>query len=407
MAKYHISKDGTPGVCHAQNGNCPLGGADQHYPTMEAAQAAADEKAMSGFVADKPKFGVTATSVGPQTDAEAIERLGYAAHEGFEEKLDKQLNEIGEQVSGVNGYEETAHALLRDKGVDLNNLPQEVQDEVAAEPNKYVDVKQEISAENYQAFAKSQYENAPGNTVEEKYKAARDSMNNGKAYDDSGRLVSVGDYEYDTQQLDPEVTSSELTESGQDIVKYAKAREANPNTKDEAISNIKESIRHDTASLTFDNTLDENQAEYGFSQRAEELRDTLEKRGVDFDGMDVDTHDDLVDELDDEPEKYLRYTFSDSKSYDDDYNTISEETFKNAPGKDLNEKYHNSVEAIRKAHTFNDEGKEVSISHLYFQGSIELLPTGSKLTDEGEKLVRDYTSQPKPPSHDSPRKQKF
>lgn len=44
MARYHIKKDGTPGICHAQPGNCPLGGEGEHYPSMEAAQAAADSQ---------------------------------------------------------------------------------------------------------------------------------------------------------------------------------------------------------------------------------------------------------------------------------------------------------------------------------------------------------------------------
>lgn len=38
MAKYHIKKDGTHGVCRAQNGNCPFGGESEHFPTKEEAQ---------------------------------------------------------------------------------------------------------------------------------------------------------------------------------------------------------------------------------------------------------------------------------------------------------------------------------------------------------------------------------
>ena len=43
MSKFHIKKDGTPGTCHATK-NCPLGGEDSHYSTVEGAQAAAQEK---------------------------------------------------------------------------------------------------------------------------------------------------------------------------------------------------------------------------------------------------------------------------------------------------------------------------------------------------------------------------
>ena len=42
MARYHIKKDGTPGICHAQPGKCPLGGMSQHYASQEEAQQAAD-----------------------------------------------------------------------------------------------------------------------------------------------------------------------------------------------------------------------------------------------------------------------------------------------------------------------------------------------------------------------------
>lgn len=44
MAKYHIKKDGMPGVCRAQDGKCPLGGNDEHFPTKEEAQNYADKK---------------------------------------------------------------------------------------------------------------------------------------------------------------------------------------------------------------------------------------------------------------------------------------------------------------------------------------------------------------------------
>ena len=43
MSKFHIKRDGIPGVCHATK-NCPLGGEDSHYNTVEEAQTAAQEK---------------------------------------------------------------------------------------------------------------------------------------------------------------------------------------------------------------------------------------------------------------------------------------------------------------------------------------------------------------------------
>ena len=51
MKRYHIKKDGTPGECHAKLGTCPLGGTNEHYPSMESAQAAADLQHMEEFSA--------------------------------------------------------------------------------------------------------------------------------------------------------------------------------------------------------------------------------------------------------------------------------------------------------------------------------------------------------------------
>lgn len=34
MTRYHVKKDGTPGVCHAQEGNCPLGDSSQHFSNI-------------------------------------------------------------------------------------------------------------------------------------------------------------------------------------------------------------------------------------------------------------------------------------------------------------------------------------------------------------------------------------
>ena len=43
MSKYHVKKDGTPGICHAQEGNCPLGDSSQHFSSKEEAQDYADK----------------------------------------------------------------------------------------------------------------------------------------------------------------------------------------------------------------------------------------------------------------------------------------------------------------------------------------------------------------------------
>lgn len=44
MTKYHISKDGLPAVCKAKERPCPLGGASEHFSSLEAAEAYIQEK---------------------------------------------------------------------------------------------------------------------------------------------------------------------------------------------------------------------------------------------------------------------------------------------------------------------------------------------------------------------------
>ena len=56
MAKYHVKKDGTPGVCHAQEGNCPLGDSSQHFSSKEEAQEYADNKNELEILQNKSNF---------------------------------------------------------------------------------------------------------------------------------------------------------------------------------------------------------------------------------------------------------------------------------------------------------------------------------------------------------------
>ena len=43
MAKYHVKKDGTPGICKARLVHCPLGSENKHFSTIEDAQEYADK----------------------------------------------------------------------------------------------------------------------------------------------------------------------------------------------------------------------------------------------------------------------------------------------------------------------------------------------------------------------------
>ncbi len=47
MAKFHVSSDGNPRVCTASEGNCPLGGNENHFTSKEAARAAFEESVVA------------------------------------------------------------------------------------------------------------------------------------------------------------------------------------------------------------------------------------------------------------------------------------------------------------------------------------------------------------------------
>lgn len=49
MAKYHITPKGLPHICKAEKGRCPFGGMDDHYDSMEDAQAAINSKMENEF----------------------------------------------------------------------------------------------------------------------------------------------------------------------------------------------------------------------------------------------------------------------------------------------------------------------------------------------------------------------
>lgn len=63
MSKFHINKHGVPALCKAKSGNCPLGGAEQHFNSQEEAQAYADkineqEHSLLPQVESKTYFGL-------------------------------------------------------------------------------------------------------------------------------------------------------------------------------------------------------------------------------------------------------------------------------------------------------------------------------------------------------------
>ena len=71
MTKYHINKHGVPAVCMAKPGNCPLGGDELHFSTMEEA-----EKAVEKEMAEKyGVLGVETTPAPPKICLSATGKL--------------------------------------------------------------------------------------------------------------------------------------------------------------------------------------------------------------------------------------------------------------------------------------------------------------------------------------------
>ena len=86
MAKYHIKKDGMPGVCRAQDGKCPLGGNDEHFPTKEEAQNYADKK--NEAIEKRNKLAVQFI----KNRSLEIERTLYSIYENVEKVNDFNSN---------------------------------------------------------------------------------------------------------------------------------------------------------------------------------------------------------------------------------------------------------------------------------------------------------------------------
>lgn len=86
MAKFHIKKDGTPGVCNAKQGNCPYGDAQHHFSSEEKAQEYADKVNLEKLEAAsvKPKSN---KSVFMQNFANTVQNLQQFTDEVLQNKV--------------------------------------------------------------------------------------------------------------------------------------------------------------------------------------------------------------------------------------------------------------------------------------------------------------------------------
>ena len=79
MAKYHVKKDGTPGICRAQEGNCPLGDSSQHFSNIQDAQDYADKvnENNANNVTEKPKKEIKSIQIPSMNQEEVQDEIDY------------------------------------------------------------------------------------------------------------------------------------------------------------------------------------------------------------------------------------------------------------------------------------------------------------------------------------------
>lgn len=107
---YHIAKNGTPSICKAQPGKCPLGNQAEHFDTVEEAQIYADQ----------------------------LNQKYRDAYRGFKEKLKKdRLEDIENNKDKINELKEK---------LNLDELPEFLIDEIITGSFEYSHKKQKDRA---------------------------------------------------------------------------------------------------------------------------------------------------------------------------------------------------------------------------------------------------------------------
>lgn len=159
MARYHIKKDGTPGLCHARPGFCPLGGEGEHYPSMEAAQAYADSKNLNSFmskpvksVADRP-----ASLKAGESDRQRVNMTDRDIDNLSREDMEVLLaNGYEASTNGFDAEEAVAEDIeYSDNGMDEKKLTSMLQDDGTLRPNQefvntdYQDAEEYASANGF------------------------------------------------------------------------------------------------------------------------------------------------------------------------------------------------------------------------------------------------------------------
>ena len=118
MAKYHINSKDVPSPCRAVKGNCPFGGdsgSENHYNSIEEAQAAADKINRSEFgilpseSTLKPAIRNSISDVDSSIEKNGSHELSYEI-DGFENEplaIDGSISKIDDNTYEFNGVEKT------------------------------------------------------------------------------------------------------------------------------------------------------------------------------------------------------------------------------------------------------------------------------------------------------------
>lgn len=121
MAKYHINKNGTPAICKAKDGNCPLGGEGEHFDSKEEAQVEADRRGESEFgiingvkQSDKKKDN-------DEKEAEEKKRT-REEREKHEEKERKALFNKYKKIVNDNKKRESPFVQIKGEDLDLRTV---------------------------------------------------------------------------------------------------------------------------------------------------------------------------------------------------------------------------------------------------------------------------------------------
>ena len=80
MSKFHLSTDGNPRVCRAQEGHCPLGADQPHFASKDEARLSY-EAGQASFIAPRPAYLDRQVSSDPE-----VNRIGVAIREVLSDK---------------------------------------------------------------------------------------------------------------------------------------------------------------------------------------------------------------------------------------------------------------------------------------------------------------------------------